>query len=68
MSAWPADQPLRDPYAVVVPADLPAGEYRVVLGVYDPATQNTRLPATLNGQPAANNAVQIGTVKVESGK
>lgn len=68
MSAWPTDQPLRDPYAVVVPADLPAGEYRVVLGVYDPTAQNTRLPATINGQPAANNAVQIGTVKVESGK
>ena len=38
MSRWGVGDALRDPYAIVVPADLPIGEYRVVVGVYDPAT------------------------------
>lgn len=66
MTAWPAGENLRDPYAVVVPANLPAGEYRVMMGVYDPANQNQRLPARLNGAPAPNNAILIGMVRIGS--
>jgi hypothetical protein len=43
MSRWAVGQVLRDPYAIVVPAELPVGEYRVVMGIYDPET-GQRLP------------------------
>jgi hypothetical protein len=43
MSRWAVGQVLRDPYAIVVPAELPVGEYRVVIGIYDPET-GQRLP------------------------
>jgi hypothetical protein len=46
---WQAGQQFGTALPIALPADLPAGEYRVVLGVYDPAA-NARLP--LNGAPA----------------
>lgn len=44
MHRWQAERPVRDPYAMVVPADVPAGRYQVVVGVYDGET-GVRLPA-----------------------
>ena len=38
MTRWSVGQTLRAPHAMIVPADLPAGRYRVFVGVYDPAT------------------------------
>jgi hypothetical protein len=47
--AWQAGQQFGTALPIALPGDLPAGEYRVVLGVYDPAA-NVRLPLT--GAPA----------------
>jgi hypothetical protein len=47
--AWQAGQQFGTALPIALPNDLPAGEYRVVLGVYDPAA-NARLPLT--GAPA----------------
>jgi 4-amino-4-deoxy-L-arabinose transferase-like glycosyltransferase len=44
--AWQAGQQFGTALPITLPGELPAGEYRVVLGVYDPAA-NARLPLTL---------------------
>jgi uncharacterized membrane protein len=59
MSRWNVGEVLRDPYAIVVPAELPAGEYRVVVGVYDPET-GQRL------QTKMGDTVMLGTFNVVS--
>lgn len=43
-TSWIADEILVDPVQLPLPADLPAGDYRLVTGWYDPATV-TRLEA-----------------------
>lgn len=58
-SRWPAGQVQRDAHAVVVPAELPAGRYRVVAGVYDPAT-GARLPV----DGPLGDAVDLGELEV----
>jgi mannosyltransferase len=37
-STWRTGQPRRDPYAIIVPAELPAGRYTVRVGLYEPAS------------------------------
>jgi mannosyltransferase len=39
---WAPGVTRRDAYAVVIPRDLPAGRYSVVIGLYDPL-QNIRM-------------------------
>ncbi len=53
---WQAGQQFGSPLPIPLPADMPAGDYRVVLGVYDPETgtriplrQGEALPATAAG-------------------
>jgi 4-amino-4-deoxy-L-arabinose transferase-like glycosyltransferase len=43
--AWQAGQQFGTALPIALPSNLPAGEYRVVLGVYDPGA-NARLPLT----------------------
>ncbi len=54
---WIARETIRDPYAIVIPADLPVGDYHVVIGVYDPAT-GQRLPT------ATGDTLTLGTFQV----
>jgi hypothetical protein len=35
---WPPDQPMRHPMRLWLPPDLPAGQYRLTLEMYDPST------------------------------
>jgi hypothetical protein len=42
---WAAGQVIIDEYALDVPADLPAGDYRIAVGVYA-ATDGQRLPVS----------------------
>jgi hypothetical protein len=44
---WQAGQQFGTALPIALPGDLPAGEYRVVLGVYEPGA-NARLPLTLS--------------------
>ena len=58
-TAWVPGQVVADTYTLTLPADAPPGEYRLLAGMYDPATM-TRLPVQGDG-----DAVPLGTVKVE---
>jgi hypothetical protein len=60
-SRWEPNKIYRDPYAMVVPSELPAGEYRVVVGVYD-AISGERLPV------GDATFIEISKLKVENRK
>lgn len=64
MSRWRAGEPLRDSFAIVVPKDAPPGDYAITIGLYPPASPNARLGATQNGQPAPDNVVFLGVMRV----
>jgi mannosyltransferase len=61
-SIWQPGQVLRDRYGVLLPGDLPPGEYTLVAGLYHLLTAE-RLPVTLNGTPAGDHVV-LGAVSV----
>lgn len=63
MTRWGVGELRRDPYTALVPANLPPGSYRVMIGVYDPLT-GARRPARLGGVPVAGDAVTIATVQI----
>ncbi len=59
-SAWQAGDLIRDPHQLYLPADMPAGEYRLITGLYDPnLAENSRLK-TASGQ----DAFELGTIQV----
>ena len=43
-SGWVAGEVVDDHHPIMLPADMPAGRYRLVVGLYDPIT-DIRLPA-----------------------
>lgn len=59
--AWLKGVPVDDSYTLVLPEALPPGEYRLLAGLYDPAT-GQRLPVLEDGQPVGD-AYQVATVK-----
>jgi len=65
MSRWRTDEALRDSFAIVLPKDVPPGEYAITIGLYPPANPNARLSATQNGQPAPDNVVFLSKVRVQ---
>jgi mannosyltransferase len=56
-STWTPGTPLRDPYAMIAPADLPAGDYQVRIGLYAPDT-GIRL------QTDGGDMIDLGTLTV----
>ncbi|RMF01531.1 MAG: hypothetical protein D6768_10435, partial [Chloroflexi bacterium] len=62
-SAWEAADRVVDRYTLALRPGAPPGEYRLLVGMYDPAT-GRRLPATLNGAPQPDNALPVATVQV----
>ncbi len=60
---WTPGVALRDAYAMVVPADLPAGRYRVVAGLYDPAT-GMRLRVTNVEGNDLGDTIELGDVEI----
>lgn len=66
MSSWRAGETLRDAYAMVIPAQLPAGEYRVAVGVYESTEGGRRLRAQSNTHDVVNDAVILGTLQVRA--
>ncbi len=62
-SAWPRGTTLTYPVALALPAELPSGEYRVLVGVYLwPSIERLPVPADVPG--AEVRAVELGTVQV----
>jgi mannosyltransferase len=66
-STWLPGKPARDDRAIALPADLPPGEYTLLLGIYDPTdpTPTGRLP--VHGTDALGNGrLVLGTVTIVS--
>jgi hypothetical protein len=66
-STWLAAESVVDRHGVLLPGDLVAGEYQLVLGLYDPVT-GERLPVTVDGQGPAEDAVRAGNLRVCTGQ
>jgi hypothetical protein len=60
--AWLQGVPATDQYHLALPADLPGGQYTLVVGMYDPVTQQ-RLPLLRDGKPAGDSYT-LGTIQV----
>lgn len=57
---WREDDTLHDTYTLTLPPDLPAGEYRLLVGLYDLPTL-TRLPVVRDGAPQGDT-VHVATL------
>jgi hypothetical protein len=62
MQAWIPGQAVVDTQRLILPADLPTGDYRLVVGVYD-WRDGTRLSAT-GADAAPENTVELGPIRV----
>ncbi len=60
-STWLADEEIIDRYGMLLPADLPPGEYRIAVGLYEPVT-GQRLPISAGLQ---DYAIEIGPIVVK---
>jgi 4-amino-4-deoxy-L-arabinose transferase-like glycosyltransferase len=60
---WAAGDLILDEYQIQLPAEMPAGEYQIEVGMYDPKGQagGTRLEML---QPVDQNHVILGTIQV----
>lgn len=59
---WQARDTLLDYYELDIPADLPPGDYRLFVGLYDLPTL-TRLPVQISGNPTGDT-IQVATITV----
>lgn len=57
-SMWMKGEVIRDEYFIPVSRQLPAGDYRLQIGLYDPETHE-RLAAVQNGQRALNDIILL---------
>jgi hypothetical protein len=58
-TTWTPDQPVTDNHALILPDDLPSGDYTLIVGLYALETPNARLPAT------SGDFVILATISVE---
>ena len=63
LRVWPVGDILADSFRLDLPATMPAGEYTVAIGMYQPAT-GERLPVTPDA--SGEYAVILGVVRVEA--
>lgn len=61
---WAAGETFGETVRLVLPPDLPPGQYPVNLGVYDFAT-GSRLPVFINGERTPNDTIPLGVLTVE---
>lgn len=61
-TGWVAGEVLTDVYRVVLPADLPAGSYTVIVKLYDP--QTGPLPVTGADAAPVGEFLRLGTVRM----
>lgn len=63
-SQWEAGEQFSDVYRLTIPPDLPAGQYPLQMGLYNPQT-GVRLPVTsANGEPFPHSAYPLGELTV----
>ncbi|MBN1428773.1 MAG: glycosyltransferase family 39 protein [Anaerolineae bacterium] len=65
---WRLSCQIADVHTLQLPADLPPGDYRILVGMYDAAdpAYTRALATTLEGSPYSENAIPIGTITVEA--
>lgn len=62
---WPVDTVIAERLDMWLPYEVPPGEYRLVMGLYNSETW-ARYPASRNGERLANDEVDLGVVTVDS--
>lgn len=62
-SAWRAGELYLDDHRLTLPADLPPGEYSLVVGLYSPQDPGRRLP--VNHPAAENGSLPLARIEVE---
>jgi hypothetical protein len=62
-SAWTPGHTLKDSYRLRIPEDTPPGEYRVLAGLYDPAT-GERLPLLDPSGAPIDNQLPVTTLRI----
>ena len=64
-TSWQPHETIIDSYTVQLPADIPAGEYPLRIGFYDPVTGARLSPVhNANGTPQPNDQLQLTTLQV----
>ncbi len=64
MTTWKVGETVSDAYAMVIPANLPVGDYRIYLGIYDPYAQAMRLHTQSSMLLTADDSVMLGTLHI----
>lgn len=62
---WPVDTVIAERLDMWLPYEVPPGEYRLVMGLYDSETW-ARYPASRNGERLIDDEVDLGVVTVDS--
>jgi hypothetical protein len=63
-TAWAAQDSIVDRYNLTLRNGAPPGQYRLLVGMYDPST-GQRLPVTINDQPQPDNAIELTILTVD---
>ncbi|GAB4422531.1 MAG: hypothetical protein Kow0031_00370 [Anaerolineae bacterium] len=61
--AWLERDSVVDRYTLTLREGAPPGDYRLLVGMYDAAT-GERLPASVNGRPQPDNAIEAGRLAI----
>jgi hypothetical protein len=64
-SDWPEGIEVMDEWGVLLPDDLPGGEYRVYTGMYEWPSLVRQQVTDGQGQPVGEDAIYLGTVVIE---
>jgi len=62
-TGWRRGEFITDSFTLALPLDLPAGVYRVNVGLYNP-DDGSRPPVTLDGAPQPDNQITLTTVSL----
>jgi 4-amino-4-deoxy-L-arabinose transferase-like glycosyltransferase len=64
-ASWAAGEVIRDPVGILLPPALAEGEYRLVVGMYDPDT-GERLPVVLDepAEPFTGDSIPLEAIRV----
>lgn len=65
-SVWSKGEVIPDTHSVEIPASVAPGNYDVVVGLYDPANDNARMPVDESPFRTVDGAVKIGSIAVAS--
>ncbi len=64
MTQWKPGESLQDPFSLLIPDQLPVGDYTLRVGVYDPQDNGRRLNVVGVHALPAGDEVEIGTVRI----